>query len=255
MPNGCKFLVQRLWMLSLYPSNWQRNGSSSLCVSVRCPEALEQIACYSYQHLSPPLPPPVSLLHPFSPLSLSSEAVCYLIQLFFKADTLCNSLQTLLMTPLCITYAHPYKHVYPHSHTKAVVQSSFTANVAHRFLFFKYERLHMCCSCPRLYSEVALLFHLFQSVLCCLPLILCTLEVTRCVSVCWTSTSLLCVYQRLHLSLQTHHLTQKVLLPFVVCVCACVTCISVLPHRRPHKHSKNCQERGHLVCSFFYLIF
>lgn len=100
----------------------------------------------------------------------------------------------------------------------------------------------MCCSCPGLYIGNALLFHLFQSVLCCLPLILCTLEVTRSVSVCWTSTSLLCVYQRMHLSLQTHYLTQKVLLPFVVCVCACVTCISVLPYRCPHKHSKNCQE-------------
>lgn len=101
MPNGCKLAVPRLGVLSFYPSNLQCNGLRPLCVCLLpCGSAVNSLLL-----LSAPLSPlSLPLRHPVTPLSLSSQTVCHLIQLFFQADTLRSS-QTQLMTPLCVTYA------------------------------------------------------------------------------------------------------------------------------------------------------
>lgn len=101
MPNGCKLAIPRLGVLSFYPSNLQCNGLRSLCVCLLpCGSAANSLLL-----LSAPLSPlSLPFRHPVTPLSLSSQTVCHLIQLFFKADTLCSSPQSPPMTPLCVTY-------------------------------------------------------------------------------------------------------------------------------------------------------
>lgn len=85
MPNSCKLVVPRLGVLSLYPSNLQCNGLRSLCVCLLPRGSAEN----GLLLLSAPLLPlSFPLCHPVTPLSLSSQTVCHLIQLFLKADTL-----------------------------------------------------------------------------------------------------------------------------------------------------------------------
>lgn len=86
MPNSCKLVVPRLGVLSLYPVNLQWNGLGSLCVCLLPSGSAETVPLISTSLA--PQPPP---RRPITPLSLSSQTVCHLIQLFFKADTLGGS--------------------------------------------------------------------------------------------------------------------------------------------------------------------
>lgn len=91
LPNSCKLVVPRLGVLSLYPVNLQWNGLRSLCVCLLPSGSAETVTLISTSLTPQPPRPPH---YPITPRSLSSQTVCHLIQLFFKADTLGSSPQT-----------------------------------------------------------------------------------------------------------------------------------------------------------------
>lgn len=126
MPNGCKLAVPRLGVLSFYPSNLQYNGlrSPRVCL-LPCGSAANSLLL-----LSAPLSPlRLPVRHPVTPLFLSSQTVCHLIQLLFQADTLCNSPQTPLMTRM-----QPY--------AKSGLLSAIAANAAGSWRFWEFQCIH-----------------------------------------------------------------------------------------------------------------
>ena len=160
MPRGCWLVVQRLRVLSLYPSNLQRNGLSSLCVSARCPEVPRGSAANGLLLLSAPLPPPppplppsvshlhhllLFLLHPFAPslpVITSRLLLNPIILLSWHAlllaansadDAAVHHAHTHTNTEththtLTILSAHTHTHTHTHTHAQTVLLSSISAN-------------------------------------------------------------------------------------------------------------------------------
>lgn len=128
--------------------------------------------CYSYQHLSRPSAPPPC--RPITPLSLSSQTVCHLIQLFFKADTLGGSPQNSAadaprVTSAAVCKVGAFKRHRCKRHAWVKVWESANAHTESSVRGLKRWRL------PAQWRG---------SGLCCLPLIHRTLEVTRSLPAC-----------------------------------------------------------------------